>query len=94
MEEDGALWHQPDRIELKSLSCREDYLTLFHEALHAISFDHGIGLSERDVLALEQAIVCLLMDNEELREGLFPSEGTLAGRGGRLEHDEGKTGPW
>lgn len=57
-------------IQVARLKTRRDWLTLFHEALHAISADRGLGLSEHKVRVLEGDIISLLMDNPRLRSGL------------------------
>lgn len=43
------------------------FVTLWHEVLHALENVYGIRLSERQVEALATLIVQVLQDNEQLR---------------------------
>lgn len=54
------------RIRVRGLSSHGDWLTLFHEALHALSSQYGLGLSEGKVRILEQGLGSLLRDNPDL----------------------------
>jgi len=53
------------------LTGRQRPLTMFHEALHALSSFYGLELDERAVRTLEHGIVGLLRDNPALCRGLI-----------------------
>lgn len=52
-------------IQLWDQDKNQLFLTLFHEALHAVSWAHGMKLSERDVRCLEQTLPALFRDNPQ-----------------------------
>ncbi len=47
----------------KGLSPRETMKTLIHELLHAVDFEHDIGIKHKKVYALEEALFGLIYDN-------------------------------
>lgn len=59
------------KIKVRSLSTPNDWLTVFHECLHALAHIKGMKLSERDVRTLEQDLVVLLRENPVLALGLL-----------------------
>jgi len=46
-------------------------LTIFHECLHAISAQYGLGLSESKVRVLEMSISALFRDNDDFTKVYF-----------------------
>ena len=46
-------------------------ITIFHELLHCISDQYGVGLSERQVRVLEQTLTGAMRDNPEFFRGLI-----------------------
>jgi Zn-dependent peptidase ImmA (M78 family) len=50
----------------ESLSASEEELTLLHEALHSLSFEYKIDLTERQVRKLEKALLYFLKHNKEI----------------------------
>jgi hypothetical protein len=46
-------------------------LTVIHELLHGLSDVYGVGLTERDVLCLEQGIAGFVQGNPEVALGLL-----------------------
>lgn len=69
--EPGCLGYLNERETRIEVHRPDDYLTIFHEALHAVDALYGIGLKERQVRALEATIVPLLKDNPDFAKALL-----------------------
>jgi len=64
------------KIDDRVVRSREQALTLIHELLHIISELYGLGLTEQQVLILEQALTAVAIDNQkECREWLLAVQG-------------------
>lgn len=55
-------------ILLKDLGAKEKVMTLWHEVAHALSYEFGADLTERQVLALEQALPYIIEFVTELHK--------------------------
>lgn len=56
--------HRQIRLN-EDLSAKERELTLIHEALHAISFEYKVNLTESQVLKLEKGLLNFLRLNKD-----------------------------
>ncbi len=66
----GYCSHPAAEIVLKSTQrARRKRSTLFHEALHAVNWEYGIRLSEKQIRKLETGVLNLLDDNPDLLGG-------------------------
>ncbi len=66
---DGEIIKDPSgfrQIRLnENLTAKQEEVTLLHEALHGISFEYDVGLTEKQVLKLEKALLFFLKNNKE-----------------------------
>ena len=70
----GMVLSEPEsRIEVNARikGKRAVYETLFHEGIHLIDGEYGIGLSEKKVRVLETTLIDLLRNNPDLVKELM-----------------------
>lgn len=67
----GQIWYQQEKILLcEDVSEEQQKATLCHEILHGLDEMYSIGLKEKQVERLGNAVYMLIRDNPELfREG-------------------------
>lgn len=61
----------PSIVLAEGLAPVQHALVVLHEILHGLSDVYGLGLSERDVLCLEQGIAGFVQGNPEVSLGLL-----------------------
>ena len=80
----GLLGRLPRSSWRGGLAPVQHALVLIHEILHGLSDVYGLGLSEKDVLCLEQGIAGFVQGNPEVALGLFREILGLQGDAGEL----------